>query len=232
MSGIIGTLPATLQNGTNADASQVMANLNFIINQVNANGAPLNVTALPDLATIGSAALDVQGTLEVDGVSLTMGAISPGQYLGNISATNTPFLNFYSSGNAGSSNSNFDVRLIASGGSSTPATGTLTCFAAQFTCSGNITANSDERLKRDWQSVRPDFLERVAELQSGTFERISTGERNAGVSAQSLQRALPEAVLEGPDGFLSVAYGQAAVVMCVELAKEVLRLRALLEPVK
>ncbi|AOI92536.1 hypothetical protein [Burkholderia pseudomultivorans] len=35
--GIIGTLPANLQNGTTADASQVMADLNFIVNQVNAN---------------------------------------------------------------------------------------------------------------------------------------------------------------------------------------------------
>lgn len=35
---IIGTLPVTLQNGTTADASQVMSDFNFIVNQVNANG--------------------------------------------------------------------------------------------------------------------------------------------------------------------------------------------------
>jgi hypothetical protein len=34
---IIGTLPSTLANGTTADASQVMTDLNFIVNQVNAN---------------------------------------------------------------------------------------------------------------------------------------------------------------------------------------------------
>ena len=34
---IIGTLPANLQNGTIADASQVMSDLNYIVNQVNAN---------------------------------------------------------------------------------------------------------------------------------------------------------------------------------------------------
>ncbi|VWC75930.1 hypothetical protein BCO18175_02357 [Burkholderia contaminans] len=38
---IIGTLPANLQNGTTADASQVMADLNFIVNQVNANAMPV-----------------------------------------------------------------------------------------------------------------------------------------------------------------------------------------------
>lgn len=36
---IIGTLPATLTNGTLADATQVMADFNFIVSQVNANAA-------------------------------------------------------------------------------------------------------------------------------------------------------------------------------------------------
>lgn len=38
MANIIGTLPVTLQNGTTADATQVMADFNFIVSQVNANG--------------------------------------------------------------------------------------------------------------------------------------------------------------------------------------------------
>jgi hypothetical protein len=40
MANIIGNLPVTLQNGTTADASQVMSDLNFIVNQVNANAFP------------------------------------------------------------------------------------------------------------------------------------------------------------------------------------------------
>lgn len=36
---IIGALPVTLLNGTTADATQVMADLNWIVNQVNANAA-------------------------------------------------------------------------------------------------------------------------------------------------------------------------------------------------
>lgn len=43
---IVGPLPVTLLNGTTADATQVMADLNWIINQVNANAAPLATTAL------------------------------------------------------------------------------------------------------------------------------------------------------------------------------------------
>lgn len=120
-------------------------------------------------------------------------------------------------------NSSLPTGLNASFGTVT-ATGTIT--------GSNITASSDERLKRDWEDLPPLFLEQLAFVRSGTFERISTGERSAGVSAQALRDVLPEAVLEGPDGFLSVAYGQAALVAVVELTREVLRLRALLEPVK
>jgi hypothetical protein len=38
---IIGVLPVTLVNGTVADATQVMSDLNFIVSQANANGAAL-----------------------------------------------------------------------------------------------------------------------------------------------------------------------------------------------
>jgi hypothetical protein len=44
---IIGTLPNTLTNGTTADASQVMADFNYIVNQVNANGTPLGTLTAP-----------------------------------------------------------------------------------------------------------------------------------------------------------------------------------------
>lgn len=43
---IVGALPVTLTNGTTADATQVMADLNWLVNQVNANAAPLVGTAM------------------------------------------------------------------------------------------------------------------------------------------------------------------------------------------
>lgn len=46
LSLIVGTLPNTLANGQTADATPLMADLNFIVNQVNANAAPLANTAL------------------------------------------------------------------------------------------------------------------------------------------------------------------------------------------
>lgn len=44
---IIGTLPVNLTNGTTADASQVMTDLNFIVNQVNANSNPIGTLTAP-----------------------------------------------------------------------------------------------------------------------------------------------------------------------------------------
>lgn len=97
---------------------------------------------------------------------------------------------------------------------------------------GNITANSDERLKKNWENVPSDFIERLSKVKSGTYERKDIKQRQAGVGAQSLKAVLDEFVTQGSDGILSVAYGQAALVACVELSKEVMRLRDLLEPKK
>lgn len=43
---IVGALPVTLTNGTVADANQVMSDLQWIVDQVNANAAPLASVAL------------------------------------------------------------------------------------------------------------------------------------------------------------------------------------------
>lgn len=106
-----------------------------------------------------------------------------------------------------------------------PSTGTVTS-------AGNFVANSDERLKDNWRPVRFDFIERLAELKSGVYNRVDTGIVQAGVSAQELKKFLPEAVERGDDGILSVAYGNAALVAAVELAKEVVALRAELDALK
>ena len=94
---------------------------------------------------------------------------------------------------------------------------------------GNITGNSDERLKKKWKGMARDFIAQLAKVKSGTFDRKDTKKRQVGVGAQSLRVVIPEAVSADENGLLSVAYGQAALVACVELAKEVLRLRALVE---
>lgn len=103
--------------------------------------------------------------------------------------------------------------------------------AGNFTAT-NLSASSDDLLKKDWGMLPVDFLEKLSAIKHGTFTRIADESRNVGVSAQSLQAVLPEAVFTGSDGYLSVAYGNAALVGVIALTREVLRLRALLEPVK
>jgi hypothetical protein len=49
---IIGTLPVTLQNGTTADATQVMSDFNFIVNQVNANALSTSFVAPGTLLSV------------------------------------------------------------------------------------------------------------------------------------------------------------------------------------
>jgi len=88
--------------------------------------------------------------------------------------------------------------------------------------SGNITAYSDERLKKNWRNMPENFVSRLAEVTVGIYDRID--EENGtqvGVSAQSLQVLLPEAIITATDeiGTLSVNYGGAALASAVELAK-------------
>ncbi|MBB6578950.1 hypothetical protein HNP33_003055 [Comamonas odontotermitis] len=92
-----------------------------------------------------------------------------------------------------------------------------------YTSAGNVTAYSDERLKKDWAPLSSDFLEQLASLLHGTFTRIDSGERQAGISAQGMRNLLPEVVMNNKEGVLSVAYGNAAMVSCVQLAIRLLK---------
>ena len=97
-----------------------------------------------------------------------------------------------------------------------------------FTAPGNVVAYSDERLKENWAEIPENFLESLAGVKFGSYTRKDSGERQVGVSAQSLQAVLPEAVSDSGE-YLAVAYGNAAMVACVALAKEVMELKRKLE---
>jgi hypothetical protein len=122
--------------------------------------------------------------------------------------------------------------VIRFGGWSASANRLQMDMSGNLTMAGNVTANSDERLKKDWVPLPNNFIEALAHLKSGTYTRIDSGERQVGVSAQSLQKFLEEAVQTDAEGTLSVAYGNAAMASAVELAKYVLKLEARLESVE
>ena len=83
---IIGTLPYTLTNGQVADANQVMANFNTIVNSTNANAATAgvnsNITALTGLTaplnyTAGGTSLYLGGTSSNSGNAYTLASPTP-----------------------------------------------------------------------------------------------------------------------------------------------------------
>jgi uncharacterized protein YceH (UPF0502 family) len=99
-------------------------------------------------------------------------------------------------------------------------------MSGNLTMAGNVTAYSDERLKKDWKPVAEDFVDRLANVKHGSYTRTDSEERQAGVSAQDWQKLLGETVQTDADGFLSVAYGNAALVAAVKLAERVVALEA------
>lgn len=122
--------------------------------------------------------------------------------------------------------------VIRLGGWSASANRLQMDMSGNLTMAGNVTAYSDERYKTNWRSVTSNFVEKLAAVRSGIYDRTDEEITQAGVSAQSWQNVLPETVLKDADGRLSVSYGNAALVACVELAKEVLKLRAEIEALK
>lgn len=86
----------------------------------------------------------------------------------------------------------------------------------------NLAASSDESLKTDWAGLPDSIIEEMAGVLSGTYTRLSSGCREAGVGAQSLRKVFPEVVLDGEH--LSVMYGNAAMALVVKLCQRVVSL--------
>jgi hypothetical protein len=105
-------------------------------------------------------------------------------------------------------------------------------MSGNLTMAGNVTAYSDERKKKNWRPVTNNFVEKLAQIKSGIYERTDEKLTQAGVSAQSFKTLLPETVIEDNDGFLAVSYGNAALVSAVELAKEVMALKNMIKELK
>ena len=90
-----------------------------------------------------------------------------------------------------------------------------------LTLSGNVTAYSDGRLKKDIRLIE-GALGKVMSIRGITFARTDDekGVRYAGVIAQELEKVLPEVVIynEGSE-VKSVAYGNI-VALLIEAIKE------------
>ena len=87
--------------------------------------------------------------------------------------------------------------------------GTTTRFTfddtGAFTATGDVTANSDEKLKTNIETLDGN---KVFDMRGVSFNWIETGLPSSGVIAQELEAIAPELVLTHKDGTKSVAYGK------------------------
>ena len=163
-----------------------------------------------------STATTLQTARTINGVSFNgSGNITVEPYIEDDEATDaTRYLVFTDNSTAGYKRLNEDSSLTYN-----PSSGNLTT-------NGTVSAGSDERWKENWKEFGPNFIDELAQVKHGTYSRIDTKEIQVGVGAQSLQKVIPEAVNQDDKGYLNVAYGHAALASVVELAKEVVKLRA------
>jgi len=96
----------------------------------------------------------------------------------------------------------------------------------------DVSASSDETLKTNWRDLPTDFIGRLAQVKHGVYDRLDITATQVGVSAQSLQLVMPQAVTTDKNGKLAVSYGNAALTACIALANEVIQLRKDIEELK
>jgi hypothetical protein len=231
---IVGQIGSTaVTNATNQSGGTVNATTGAFSGQVTGKASGTDTVASFYATTLGSSYASMwsrRGTPFTSYVNQSGSSYGPGASF--IYTHNSTYNGVYSLGvlndsaaNAGS----FTIHHIDSAGANSQVwyfSGTN----GSFTAPGNVTAYSDERLKKDWSSVGSDFVERLAEVKSGTYTRIDSGLRQAGASAQDMQKLLPEVVQDGEH--LSLAYGNAALVAAIELAKQVVELKKEIELLK
>jgi hypothetical protein len=97
--------------------------------------------------------------------------------------------------------------------------GNITCNGSIY-AGGTITSLSDIRVKKEMQII-PNALDKVNQIRGYTFKKIDdlVDTRYTGLIAQEVQQMLPEAVVEQPDGYLSISYGNV-VGLLVEAIRE------------
>jgi hypothetical protein len=100
---IIGTLPNNIQDGQIADAVPLMADLNYIVNQVNANAQPLATPPAGTLLNIQYLTATAVYTPTTGTNSIVVLLVGAGAAGGGSTATNAGQISVGSGGNGGSS---------------------------------------------------------------------------------------------------------------------------------
>ncbi len=199
MSAIQAADVPTLNQDTTGTASNVTGTVAI------ANGGTGATTAATALSNLGAyPASNPSGYTTNTG---TVTSVAAGSYLtgGTITTSGTLAVDA-TSGNTAS-------KVVARDASGNFSAGTITATS--------FVASSDESLKTNWRSFSVDYVDQLARIKHGTYDRVDQDLTQEGVSAQSLKNLLPHSVLRGVDGKLSVNYGNAALVSAIQLAQRV-----------
>lgn len=86
-----------------------------------------------------------------------------------------------------------------------------------FVAGGDVTAYSDEKLKKDIKTI-DNALEKVNQLRGVEYTRIDTDKKQIGVIAQEVEKVIPEVVLQTEE-YKSVSYGNI-VGLLIEAVKD------------
>ena len=154
-------------------------------------------TAMGKSTTASGSASTAMGdnTKATDYASLTIG------HYNSVNSTVT------SGGNATSFDTDNAAFVIGNGTSSASSDAFVVRFNGNATLSGNLTINSDERLKDNIQPLG-STLNKLHQIEAKTYSLKKDEEHTPkiGVLAQEVQAVFPELVTEGADGILSVNY--------------------------
>ena len=89
-------------------------------------------------------------------------------------------------------------------------------YTGDFTATGDVTAYSDKRLKRNIETIT-NAVDTVSKLRGVNYEK--DGRNSTGVIAQEIEEVLPQVVHTDADGMKSVAYGNIVGIL-IEAIKE------------
>lgn len=235
-----GNAPPTWSAAAGGGVTSITGTASQITASASTGAVTLSLPATINVNTSGNAATATTATNQSGGtVSATTGSFS-----GLITGANATVADINNANDAGSFSCRGNASFPASmsfhrtgvyainmglstgnnfiiGGWSASANAFSMTGAGALTMLNNITAYSDERVKTNWRDLQPDFIERLAEVKHGVYDRTDQVSTQVGVGAQSLRPLMEHAVMENENGELSVAYGNAALVSAVQLAKRV-----------
>ena len=214
MSAIQAADVPTLNQNTTGSAGSVA---NALTIGTGLSGTSYNGSAAVTIANSGVTSIVAGTGISISGATgaVTVTNTASGASITDDTTTNATRYPLYSAATSGTAST---VYTSSSKYTYNPSTGALTATSH--------VSSSDERLKTNWRGLATGFVSKLSFIKSGVFDRTDFATTEVGVSAQSLQALIPEAVVTDEKGYLSVNYGGAALVAAIELAKEVKELRA------